>query len=586
MLSGASPWRVMAVVFLVALVVRWAYVLAFRGSPFFSHLVVDAQWHDEWARALAAGTWSPHGRAFFRAPLYPVWLSLLYRVFGHDLLAIRLVQGVVGASTAAAVGGAATRMAGRRAGWIAGLLAAFYGPLVFFDGELLIPNLLLALLSWALFLLAGRVSTGQATVSVALLGLAAVARPNALFLLPAACLWVLRAGPPERRRRWKSAGLLLGLGLLPAIAVTAGNARVEGTFVFIASQDGVNLFAGNNPQATGRGVDLPEMRDVVSWREFVERVERIPERAVGRPLSSREVDNWWRNRALSWIASHPGKAAALTLRKAYYLVNAYEIPNNRSLYRDRRGPLRWLLWKTGWFCFPWGLLFPLAVMGLAVGWRDARLRASTAFLAGWVALYALSLLPFFVNARFRLGLLPAMLVLAGFALARPRALGKKVPLIVGLVALVLANSSLGEARRGNPAQETARLAAVLVQDGRVAEALPLLEEARREDPRSVTLAYQLAEAYARAGRPRDALPLYEEVAGARPSDPVVRLRMARQYLKIGRYERAGNILERVVRLDPGNAAAWADLGYTYEERGRKEEADSCYARAAALTQGR
>ena len=45
-----------------------------------------------WAWDWAQGLWSMNGEPFFRAPLYPFALSLLYRVFGHDLTAVRILS--------------------------------------------------------------------------------------------------------------------------------------------------------------------------------------------------------------------------------------------------------------------------------------------------------------------------------------------------------------------------------------------------------------------------------------------------------------------------------------------------------------
>jgi 4-amino-4-deoxy-L-arabinose transferase-like glycosyltransferase len=109
------------------------------------------------------------------------------------------VQAVVGSATAAALAGAGRRMFGGRAGLAAGLVAALYGTLVFFDGELLIPNLLLALLTWSLFLLTGRPRLRNGLAAAALLGLAAAARPNALVLLPVLLAAWIRAGRCARR---------------------------------------------------------------------------------------------------------------------------------------------------------------------------------------------------------------------------------------------------------------------------------------------------------------------------------------------------------------------------------------------------
>ena len=536
--DDSRPWLL---TFVLALAVRAAYVFAYRASPFFSHLIVDGQWHDEWAWAWARGAWNMDGHAFFRAPLYPFWLSLVYRIFGHDLLAARMIQAVVGAGTAAAIAGSAHRFGGRRAGLAAGVLAALYGALVFFDGELLIPNLLLALMAWALFLLLGPPRLRNAVAAGALLGLAAAARPNALAVLPAAAIWVwwrgrgasagdaararTEASEKTRRGARTAAAWVAGLGLLPALILTGVNAAAEGTFVFVSSQGGVNFYAGNHGLASGRSVEIPELRNIVSWRQFVDQSRAVAEEAAGRPLDSREVSSWWLRRGLHWIGSHPAKALGLYARKAYYLVNAFEIPNNRDLYFDRVGPVRWLIWKSWPLVFPWGLVFPVAVVGWFAAWGDRRTRPGAALLTGWFVLYALSLLPFFITARFRLPLVIPVLVAAGYAAARWRSVFRGSALAAGLVALVVVNTNFFHVRLENPALETARMGDILLRSGQVAEGTALLEKAHRKTPNDVSITNLLADAYSRAGKLEDAARLYNDVLMARPDDPDVRFNL-------------------------------------------------------------
>ncbi len=591
----------MLLAFVLALAVRAAYVFAYRASPFFSHLIVDGQWHDEWAWAWARGAWNMDGHAFFRAPLYPLWLSLVYRIFGHDLLAARMIQAVVGAGTAAAIAGSAHRFGGRRAGLAAGVLAALYGALVFFDGELLIPNLLLALMAWALFLLLGPPRLRNAVAAGALLGLAAAARPNALAVLPAAAIWVwwrgrgasagdaararTEASEKTRRGARTAAAWVAGLGLLPALILTGVNAAAEGTLVFVSSQGGVNFYAGNHGLASGRSVEIPELRNIVSWRQFVDQSRAVAEEAAGRPLDSREVSSWWLRRGLHWIGSHPAKALGLYARKAYYLVNAFEIPNNRDLYFDRVGPVRWLIWKSWPLVFPWGLVFPVAVVGWFAAWGDRRTRPGATLLTGWFVLYALSLLPFFITARFRLPLVIPVLVAAGYAAARWRSVFRGSALAAGLVALVVVNTNFFHVRLENPALETARMGDILLRSGQVAEGTALLEKAHRKTPNDVSITNLLADAYSRAGKLEDAARLYNDVLMARPADPDVRFNLGSTYLQLDRFDDAANQLQVAVRLRPADASAWVDLGIAYEAMGRDANAIEAYSRGIDLAPG-
>lgn len=579
--SFRSSFPVLLAVFLLALGLRLAYVLALRDSPFFAGLTVDSQWHDEWAWNWARG--ADLEGAFFRAPLYPLWLSGIYAVFGHDLMAARVVQAVLGALTAALIAGAGLRWGGRGLGLAAGVLTAVYGTLLFFDGELLVPNLLVLLLAAGLFLLAGRSGIASRVLAGACLGLAAVARPNAVILVPLVSLWVFREpGVPASQRRFAGLGVLV-LGLLPFLAVSAVNTAREGAWTGPATHGGVNFYAGNHSGATGKSVEIPELRNILSWRQFQEQAETVAEKDAGRPLGSQEVSDWWLRRGVRWILEHPREAAGLYLRKMYYLVNGFEIPSNRDLYGDRRGPLRWLLGALPFLVFPWGIVFPLALTGFVGGWRDPRHRHLLVLLGAWVVLYSLTLLPFFITARFRMGLLPPLVLLAAHALVHVRSWVRRPgPVGVLIAALLVSNSSLADVRAGNPAQEAARLADAHLRGGETERALGELEDAYRADPRDMITAGLLAEAYLRASRPRDAIPLLRRMMLARPGDPGTRFRLGTAYLSLEEYEAAANVLETVVEMDPGNAAAWVNLGVASEGRYRLDRAAEAYAQGIAL----
>ncbi len=569
--------KIMIIAFFAGLLVRVIYLISFRGSPFFEGLIVDAQWHDEWASGWADGTWSMGGRAFFRAPLYPFFLSLIYRIFGHDLLAARIVQMVIGSGTVAALAGCGWRIGGKKTALWATVIAVLYGPLLFFDAELLIPNLFVALLAWMLFFTLARPAVAMYIVAAVFLGLAVVARPNALALIPVLGIFIWTR---IRREPAISKSILvwfIAVALVPAVIVTAFNAREEGAFVFIAGQGGVNLYAGNNAEATGRTVVVPEMRHrQTGWSNFVRLSHDVAEEITGRELDSSEVSNVWIGRAWDWITSNPGDAAILTLKKIYFVMNAHEIANNRDPYFNTSFPLNILVWKVPWFAFPWGIIFPLALVGMILGWRHGGSSGTTRLVAGWLIVYALLLIPFFITARFRMGMVPPLILLAAFAASRGRKMLRPVPLAAGIAALLFVNTDLFEAHGSNEAQEKAKLGAALLIENRLGESRRMLEEAVAQDPDAADYAYLLGQVHLLEGRYEEALRLFRRSIELDPTNYRVLYYIGNALLEMGNYDEAVGALEKAVGLYARDGDVWGSLGMACERIGNEERAIEAY----------
>src|SRR5437867_8414004 len=122
--SSSKRARIVAI-FAIALVVRLVHVWQIRPAPFFSVLMGDSRGYDEWARRIAGGDWWGH-EVFYQAPLYPYFLAVIYRVFGRNLLLVRIIQAIIGSGSCALVALAAERVFSRAAGVAAGLILAVY----------------------------------------------------------------------------------------------------------------------------------------------------------------------------------------------------------------------------------------------------------------------------------------------------------------------------------------------------------------------------------------------------------------------------------------------------------------------------
>ena len=82
----------------VAFVLRLIHLLQLRHSdPLFFSPQMDALYHHQWALAVAAGR-EFIADAFFRAPLYPYFLGLLYKLSGANQMAVRIIQALIGSA--------------------------------------------------------------------------------------------------------------------------------------------------------------------------------------------------------------------------------------------------------------------------------------------------------------------------------------------------------------------------------------------------------------------------------------------------------------------------------------------------------
>lgn len=413
-LWGAAR-RVLGLRLLLALAVvvdvrlRWAHVQALRETPLFTHLIGDSAHYDAWAKAIAAGDWLSGTRPFYMDPLYPYFLATLYRLFGPDLELLRWVQVGLSGATCLLVGVLARRLSGPAAGTVAAFCWAFYRPDVFNTGEVDKTALGVFLTAAALALMVGEKKAERAAAG-ALFGLAALTRGNLLAAAPVVALLYLW---PDRRLLRQpqqlarthgaaSAALFLAAFFAAVAPATARNKAVSGQWVLTTSGAGPTFFTGNSPWShTGYFELLPFVRPEARHEETDFGLEA--ERRAGRPLTAQEVSSFWLRQGLRFCAEHPALTLWRYLRKLWLIGNDFEASDMIDAQAlGRYSPaLRLPLFTPGWF-------FPLALFG-AWAWRK---HPRARVVALWAGALAAALAAFFILARYRAYLMPAVVALS------------------------------------------------------------------------------------------------------------------------------------------------------------------------------
>jgi tetratricopeptide (TPR) repeat protein len=629
-LKGELAW--VGAVFAAAVAVRLVFFFINKNTnPLFYHPVLDALFHHEWAQQILAGDfWGDE--VFFRAPFYPYLLAFLYKLGGTSIAFAVLVQHIIGSLSAVLVYLLARRYFTRRVSVAAGIVAAFYWPLIYFEGDLLFETLIVFLDLALLLVLAiaiERRSTALLAAAGLVLGLSAITRPSILILVPV--LPVVFRHAAERRkdpgagRAWiRQTAIVVAGSLVFILPVLVRNFAVGRDFVPIASQGGVNFYIGNNPQSNGSQAMVPGARADL-YGTYQGAIE-LAEKDAGRKLKPSEVSTYYTRKALDFIVTEPAGAARLFFKKLYLFWAGIERSNDKYMQ------FFWKRYGLGRFPFPgFWLVGPFALLGGALlirRWKEYSL------LYLFVLSYMIGVVIFFVNGRFRLPVAPVLIIFASYAffhlLATARTNRAGLFPVVGLLAVFafavdydyvafrgvrsideavshyeIANAYLkmgdkdralshfeeaAEMQRKYPTRSYAQIGGTIDfnigmiywERGLYSRAIEALERIPDADPRSFQAKALLGDSYVKKGRAGDAVALYAGMLRKSPDDPRVLFGLGVALRGTGDLERSRQVLEEILQKHrPPDGSVNLELARTLELKGDIEGAVRNYEAAAA-----
>lgn len=578
-------------IFALALLLRFLYVLDLRASPLVEAPMLDEFYHVEWANSLAAGDWIGT-EAFFRAPLYPYLLGVLFVLFKGSVFAARIVQVVYGALTPVVLFFLSRRVLPRSGAIAAALVACAYPFLIYFDNELLIVSLvvLLDLLLLLAILRADEAPTwGRWLGAGVLMGLSAIARPNILVFAPIVFAWVwwrertpgrraesrgrvahVRCATPARTAAARFACFAVGIVVVVS-PVTARNFVLDRDFVPIASQGGVNFYIGNNEHADGISALVPELG--IGWQ--TEEAIRFAEQAEGRRLKPSEFSAYWYKRGRQFILEQPGAATRLLFKKLILFWDRFELANNKDVYYFARMSLvyRALQWLS------FGVIAPLALLGMWV----SRRKPVAVLLIAFVFSYMGGVLAFFINARYRLPVVPCLIL---FAVAGVWWLGEHLlrrdlrSLAAGVAAVgilaVAVNVDFYGTHIGDRAQTHNTLGLAHARVGRYADAVKEYRHAIELSPGYSEAHNNMGRSLEELGRVREAGEAYHAAVEIDPRNAAARNNVGAFLMRTGDLEAAERWLREAIELDPRRHQAQANLAGILATRGDLEEAEVHY----------
>lgn len=410
---------ILALICLLAFVIRLAYVLTLQPSSFwfdgvhYSRLATGLLEHGSYLndRGRPSAYWPPG---------YPLFLAAIYQFFGVKIVAVRVVQCLVGAATVAVVHRIARRVLDRDGAWLAALATALYPLFIYSAGADMPVTLQIALIAGGvlLTLVAVERSSARAALGAGLLGAwATLVAGSALpaFLLFA--LWMAWNRNGNRGHR-RSRNIRLALVCLLPIVVIVGawtvrNLRTFGRPVLVSTNGGYNLWLGNHPgvkASSGNRAEVPGADEVPGMEVEAARIWALPGDEATR-------DSAFASLALEYITADVPRFLRLSLSKSIELWALYPRPMNEDRPRLGIEKLASLL--------SYGLLLPFALVWLFVSLPRSRVALLVLLLfLIYSAVHAVIL----SKVRFRLPLDTFVIIYGcGGVVAAVRALSRRWP---------------------------------------------------------------------------------------------------------------------------------------------------------------
>lgn len=315
--------RLLFIVVLAAFILRLAAIVPLHAAGY----TADEKEYVLLATKLASGEpfRDSNGDYSTKAPLFPLLLSWIVGFFGKGLLVPHLLNAALGALIVLlAYSLSRTATADAQALVTAGIVALYPG-LVVYAGVLQTETLysVFVLLSFVWWEKMRTMPSPVVALGVGVAAaLAALTRAAFLGFFPLMLLLLVWL----ERKAWQKMVPAVGVALAAWCVVltpwTVRNANVHSAFVPISSWGGVSLLLGNNPYATGTWSTRPGFEQWLE-RSAEQRGVRLDE------LSETSRSAFMADLAVSFIAEHPGDAAALAVKKLY-MFWVYPIANSDS----------------------------------------------------------------------------------------------------------------------------------------------------------------------------------------------------------------------------------------------------------------
>jgi len=554
-------WLFLTAIIIFSFTIRLIYIFQLSNSIFSTLFALDEVFYDNWGLAISRGHLIGNS-VFYGLPLYPYFIGFIYWLFGHSLYVVRIIQVLLTVFSCVIIYLLGAKTFSKKAGLLAALLFSLYGQFLFHEGQLVSVTLAIFLnLASILFLIFSLENKKRAyfLISGLLIGFASLAMSGILMMIPFVVFLVYYF--LQNKVRAISYILLIILGIASPIGLSAlHNYLAEKDFVLISAHGGITFYTGNNPNAKPYFNPIKEIggNDIQS---FAVGSKNIAEKHLGKKLKPSEISSYWTKKAVKFILNNPLRYIWLFMLKFLFLCNGREIYDLSVDYNLMKTYTPILSIPFLGFSF----ILPFAALGIYISLKK---EAKRFVFYSYLLSYSLSIILFMVNTRYRLPLVPILIIFASYgicALIDKRKSNKKILIryfSILLAAAIFVNLPL--LKKGIGIAEDLNMTGLgYMRKGEVDKAIETFKKGIELAPDYPSLYNSLGEAYYHKGQLKEAERMFKKAIEIRPNFPEAYNNLGVLYRKINLTDNAIEEFKKAIHLIPGSPDFHYNLGNAY-----------------------
>ncbi|MBA7465680.1 hypothetical protein ES707_00850 [subsurface metagenome] len=333
-----------------------------------------------------------------RTPIYPLFLSGIYFLFGHSYLAVRIIQSIIGGLTCVVIYFIGKKTVNKNVGFIAATISIFYPFFIYYTGYLLVETLVTFLLAVAIYWLITSVEKPDwknLSLSGVFMGLAALCKPTAFVFVPFSVLGFLVILGIRKVSTYRNIAIYLLFFILTLFPWISRNYIVFQRIIPSTTQLGYALLDGSM------------LFNAEHQRRIEQEEQTNPVLLKGKELSEIERDDYYTREALKFIRHNPKYMLKLALWKFLKFWRLY--PHTESIYTYRHSKTLLILISL----LSYGILLPFSIIGIMFSIRKWK---QFTFFYGLIVSFTIIHLIVWSQIRYRLPIMPYMLIFAAFSL--------------------------------------------------------------------------------------------------------------------------------------------------------------------------